>query len=537
VSFSAPFIFCIAGVGKHTLFFNHGFHWRALTRSPFKVGLKSPEHEIMAPSSNMSLKSDLEKAEPEHISPADDALSTKAWVGKADEDIEQESPHQEDYKTQTQSTEEGEGPLFRVQSKRSNIVTRVLTDPSRATSWPDPGPPPDGGRTAWTQAVLLHLSIFTTFGYTTAFGSFQTYYESTLNVAPSTISWVGSVQIWLLFFIGTFSGRALDAGYFRPVFLAGCVMQILGIFTTAEAKSFWQLFLSQGLCMGIANGLQFCPTMALASTWFSRRRAIVMGIGALGSCTGGVLFPILVQQLLPKIGFSWTIRIIGFIMVAVNVVNISFFRTRLPPRRSGPVVEWSAFREPPYALFCASAFFFFWGLYFAFFYVGSYGRNNLGMSYSDSINLLLTMVCMGFVFRLLPNYFADRLGALNVLLPWVFLCGILMFGWIGVRSPASLYVFAAIYGSGSAGIQSVWPATLASLTSDLSKAGIRMGMGFSVVSFASLTGPPLAGALIQMRDGDYLYALIWAGTSFFVGGALLVAARVAKVGWRIRCRI
>ncbi|KAK0252230.1 hypothetical protein LTS09_012574 [Friedmanniomyces endolithicus] len=421
-------------------------------------------------------------------------------------------------------------------SARPSALKRTITGISSA-SWPDPGPPPDGGRVAWTQAALLHLSTFNTFGYTTAFGSFQTYYESTLGVSPSTISWVGSVQIFLLFFIGTFSGRALDAGYFRHVYITGCVMQIIGIFTTSFATQYWQLFLSQGLCMGIANGLQFTPTMGLTSTYFSTKRALVLGVGALGSCTGGVLFPILVQQLLPRIGFGWTIRIIGFIMLAVDIVTTAFYRTRLPPRRTGPIVEWSAFREAPYALYCTSAFFFFWGLYFAFFYIGSYGRNRLGMSYQDSINLLLTMVCMGFIFRLVPNYLADRLGALNVMVPFVFLCGIMMFGWIGIHTPSTLYVFAAIYGAGSAGIQSMWPATLASLTSDLSKAGTRMGMGFSVVSFACLSGPPLAGALIQRRDGDYLYALVWAGSSFFVGGTLIIAARTAKVGWRLRCRI
>ncbi|KAI7248690.1 hypothetical protein KC335_g18230, partial [Hortaea werneckii] len=69
----------------------------------------------------------------------------------------------------------------------------------------DPGPPPDGGRLAWTQAAMLHLTIFSTFGFTTSFGSFQTYYEGTLNLDSSTISWLGSLQIFLLFFIGTFS--------------------------------------------------------------------------------------------------------------------------------------------------------------------------------------------------------------------------------------------------------------------------------------------------------------------------------------------
>jgi hypothetical protein len=66
----------------------------------------------------------------------------------------------------------------------------------------------------------------------------------------------------------------------------------------------------------------------------------------------------------------------------------------------------------------------------------------------------------------------------------------------------------------------------------LKKAGVRLGMVFSVVSFAALTGPPLAGALIQQNDGKYLYAQMWAGTSMMAGFLTLVAARIAKAGWK-----
>ncbi|KAK5131581.1 hypothetical protein LTR08_000836 [Meristemomyces frigidus] len=429
--------------------------------------------------------------------------SMKSWAKPDDDDNE---PTVLETETEAHLDTLKEGEREKMTSARATSLARSVTGRSAASSWRDPGPPPDGGRQAWTQAAMLHLTIFSTFGYTTSFGSFQLYYEGTLGLSPSTISWLGSVQIFLLFFIGALSGRALDAGMFRSVYITGSVLQILGVFTTSVATKYWQLLLSQGLCMGIANGLHFCPAMGLASTYFSRNRSLVLGIGALGSCTGGVVFPILVQQLIPCIGFGWTVRIIGFIMLLTNAVTLSFYRTRLPPRKSGPVVEWAAFKETPYALYCIASFLYFWGLYFAFFYVGSYGRDRLGMSYQDSINLLLTMVCVGFVWRLLPNYFAERFGPLNMIIPFTFVCGIMMYAWIGVRTPATLYVFAAIYGCGSAGIQSMYPATLASLTSDLSKAGVRMGQCFTIVSFACLTGAPLAGALIEMHDGDYLYA-------------------------------
>lgn len=110
---------------------------------------------------------------------------------------------------------------------RPASLARTLSRRS-AASWPDPGPPPDGGRLAWTQAAMLHLTIFSTFGFTTSFGSFQTYYEDTLGLQSSTLSWLGSLQIFLLYFIGTFSGRAVDAGLFRPVYITGSCMQLIG---------------------------------------------------------------------------------------------------------------------------------------------------------------------------------------------------------------------------------------------------------------------------------------------------------------------
>lgn len=41
---------------------------------------------------------------------------------------------------------------------------------------------------------------------------------------------VGSVQIFLLFFVGTFSGRATDYGLFRITFLIGSILQLVGVF-------------------------------------------------------------------------------------------------------------------------------------------------------------------------------------------------------------------------------------------------------------------------------------------------------------------
>ena len=117
-------------------------------------------------------------------------------------------------------------------------LERVLSRIASRTSCPDPGPPPDGGLLAWTQSFMGHLVVFNTWGYIVSFGVFQPYYVTTLNRPPSDISWIGSVQIFLLFFIGTVSGRSSDAGLFRPTFVLGSIFLLLGVFMTSLSTTY-----------------------------------------------------------------------------------------------------------------------------------------------------------------------------------------------------------------------------------------------------------------------------------------------------------
>jgi len=415
-----------------------------------------------------------------------------------------------------------------------SVLERIRTSDSAY----DPGPPPDGGFPAWSQALLGHLAIFNTWGFINSFGIFQTYYTHALAEAPSTISWVGSVQIWLLFFIGTFSGRALDAGYFRAVFILGQLLQILGVFMTSLATSYWQVFLAQGLCTGIGNGLVFCPSFALLSGYFSRNRALAIGVAASGSATGGVVFPAIAERLLPKIGFAWTVRVIGFVMLGTMSLTVPFFRARTPPRKRGALVEWAAFTELPYLLFSISMFLTFWGLYFAFYYIGSFTRDALGASQQTSIKVLMVMNGVGAPGRLIPGFVADRyFGPLNTFLPFVLMASVLLYCWAAVSSVGASYAFAVVYGFFAAGIQSLFLATLSSLTTDPTKTGVRMGMVLTVISLATLTGQPLAGALIQKGEGHYLTAQMFAASSMALGFAILVTARFAKVGSVLRIKV
>jgi MFS family permease len=223
--------------------------------------------------------------------------------------------------------------------------------------------------------------VFNCWGYILSFSLFQSHYATALpNVASSTISWIGSLQIALLFLVGAISGRALDAGLFHAAFRTGLALQLAGVLAASFFASgpYPALLLTQGVLQGVGNGLQFTPAVALMSTYFARRRSLAIGLAASGASVGGVTYPLLMRQLLPRVGYAWTLRAAALLMGAVGAATAAFLRPRVGPaagrrrRRGGPrapLVEWGAFRETPYALFCAGAWLVFFALFFAFYYV------------------------------------------------------------------------------------------------------------------------------------------------------------------------
>jgi MFS family permease len=130
-------------------------------------------------------------------------------------------------------------------------------------------------------------------GMTNTFGAFQTYYVNHLlqTTSPSTISWIGSIQTFTMMFVGVFSGRLLDAGYLRPQLCAGIALEVLGLIMASFSTKFWELVVSQGLCVGLGAGLLYLPGVAVPAQYFSSKVMLATGIVATGSSMGASPFP------------------------------------------------------------------------------------------------------------------------------------------------------------------------------------------------------------------------------------------------------
>jgi peptide chain release factor 1 len=266
---------------------------------------------------------------------------------------------------QQKGVEQEQGYVKEQLQGSNDIETSIQSPPQDAAQ----GPPPDGGLQAWTQVLANHLIVFNCWGFILSYGIFQPYYEEELSLPPSTISWVGSVQVCLIYLVGTFSGRAFDAGYYWYALAVGSLLQILGIFMMSISTQYWHFFLAQGVCQGLGFGIVFAPTVANTATYFQRKRVMAISLGACGTATGGIVFPLMAQQLLPKIGFAWTMRAMGLVVLTTTAIVFGVARTRLKGRRAGPLFDLEAFKEPTFTLFAISAWFTLWAVYFAYYYV------------------------------------------------------------------------------------------------------------------------------------------------------------------------
>lgn len=160
-----------------------------------------------------------------------------------------------------------------------------------------------------------------------------------------------------------------DAGHFRAVFITGMVLELVGLFTASFAVTFWQIFISHGLCVGIGAGLMFAPTIAVLSSYFERHGSFAIALATCGGASGGTVFPALLRELIPRLGLPWSIRIAGFIVSTFLTIGLAFLRPIQSSEKKVKSFPFHTLKDLHYILFAISAFLAFWPVYFGFYYV------------------------------------------------------------------------------------------------------------------------------------------------------------------------
>jgi MFS family permease len=345
----------------------------------------------------------------------------------------------------------------------------------------------------------------------------------------SDISWIGTVQGFLLIVFGIISGPFFDQGHHRALLIVGTFLAVFGMMMTSLSSQYWQLFLAQGLCVGLGAGCLFLPSLAIVVTYFSTKRALATGIAAAGGSIGSVIYPIVFRNLQPKVGFAWATRVIGFISLSTLLVSILIMRTRIPhPKTSRALIDATAFRSGPYVLFSIALFLAFLGLYIPFFYVIVYAERSLNIDPNLSSYLLSVLNASSVFGRILPGLLADKIGALNTLTIFTLLSAVLSYVWLAVHDLGGLLTFCVMYGFLSGAVVSLPPTVVAALVPELRLIGTWMGMCFCFAGLGFLIGNPIAGTAIDVMGNKFDGGRIFAATTVLASGITLVGVRLLK---------
>jgi predicted MFS family arabinose efflux permease len=293
---------------------------------------------------------------------------------------------------------------------------------------------------------------------------------------------------------------------------------------------YWQVLLAQAFCIGIGTGCLFVPSVAILSTYFTTKFASAVGLAASGSSLGGVIYPIVFHKLLPQIGFGWTTRVIGFLILGTMVIPNVCMRVRVLPAKKRSLIDLPAFKMPAYSLTVLGFFVGFMGLYMPFFYAQVYALQNRITDENLAFYLLAVMNSTSVFGRIIPNYIADTLGPFNVVIPCAFITSILCFCFISVSSSAGIIVLMAFYGFFSGSFVSLPPTMIVHLSLDArEKIGTRLGQSFACVAVGLLVGTPIGGAILD--NSGFTSVWVFGGALLCASAVGLLAARVCYKGW------
>ncbi|KAJ6468798.1 major facilitator superfamily domain-containing protein [Mycena sanguinolenta] len=393
---------------------------------------------------------------------------------------------------------------------------------------------PDGGLKAWIVLFANVMGFFSTFGLVNSWGVFQAYYQQKLlhHSTPSEISWIGSVQHAMIFVPAVLVGRLFDIGYFRIPFAGGSLLIVLTTFLVPECKVYWHFMLCQGFGVGIGSGLMFCTMITMVTHWFKKRRGFALGVTCFGGAIGATVQPIILRQLIAKVGFPWAMRTLGFILSVLLILTNLCIARRLPPVKTlGGILGLHVFGRNAFSAFCVCTFITFLGLFTMLTYISS-SAIAFGISPNIAFYFVAVANFSSGIGRVTSGLLGDRFGAMNIMTILTAVAGGSTIAWPFCRTIPSMVGISILYGFSSG----AWLALIGSAVGQMGSIddlGRRIGAINTVAGIGAVCGPPISGLFADSKLG-YIAVGYFAGSAILVGSSLIFVSRWIAVPhfWR-----
>ncbi|KAF8526887.1 hypothetical protein BU17DRAFT_61867 [Hysterangium stoloniferum] len=262
--------------------------------------------------------------------------------------------------------------------------------------------------------------------------------------------------------------RIVDGGRNGWMTVTGSYMYSFGAFqdgrmfmlSLATPDRFYQVFLSQGLGIGVGMGLIFTPASAIIGHHFKKRKVLAYGIAMSGSSIGAIFFPIVLNHILPRFGFANSVHITAYISLGGLILgNILIRPVRIP--RSGTRQDIKGFFKDLHIWHSSSAL----------------------LEQQSGVLLCSNSEWLWCPKKIVMNYLADIYGVWDIHLAMTLAAGAMIWAILGLSSSASLIVVSVLYGISSGAWLALIIPMLATLASSPSEIGARMGVdGYALSS-------------------------------------------------------
>ena len=149
-----------------------------------------------------------------------------------------------------------------------------------------------------------------------SYGVYLSYYLSNSvfpSASPLDYAFIGGLTFAFAFAMAPVAMRLCRLLDFRIPMLVGVFCQAGGFVAASLARRIWELYLSQGVLVGVGVGLVYIPSLPVISHWFGRHRSLANGIAAAGSGIGGLGMSFAMQAMIQNLGVGWALRITGLI--------------------------------------------------------------------------------------------------------------------------------------------------------------------------------------------------------------------------------
>jgi MFS family permease len=213
----------------------------------------------------------------------------------------------------------------------------------------------------------------------------------------------------------------------RLPMISGVVMQAVGFISASFAKRIWQLYLSQGLLVGLGVGFIFIPSISILSQWFSIRRSLANGISSAGSGVGGVIFSFATGGMIKHVGLGWSLRITGIITFITTLTAALLLRDQnhiIRPPQLG--FDTNLLRQHKVQLLLGWAFISMLG-YITLLYSLADFALSIHLSQSQATDIVALLNLGTAVGRPCIGLLSDRYGRIEIAGLFTFTCGVICF--------------------------------------------------------------------------------------------------------------